>query len=350
MRGWRAKSVAILSSGPVRYASAVLRPRRHAAVAAAAIVLAVLGAGCSSGGAAGHGSSSLTAALGRVADTSSNRAQIWYDDTAALVRVAGRSWHRHRGFALLRGVGAPGLVPWAGQISAGIRVIDENYAIAAGTPPRGIGLLAGGQQAGRVTGYLARLGWKPHGRGLRAPPLRAVMGGSTIGAALDLPLAQVRADGQDLRYGYARTDLREVGQPAGRTLAGDPVVGALARCLGHVVAAWIGSYPPSPPLAPAEVAVGVRAPAGRASVPQAVGCSAWRSAAAAAAYRLDLDRALLGSGVDPVSHEPFSRLLPRASVHGVGGAQHLVSWQADSPGHAPLVFKMVETRDLPALP
>ncbi len=222
------------------------RPKRYAAAAAAAL-LAPLAAACSGGPGARPVDPSLTAALARVADTPGNRGQIWYDDTAALVRVTGRSWSRHGAFAALRGLGAPGLASAAPQISAGIDLIGDTYAISAGRPPDAVGLLAGGQRPAKVTRYLAALGWRRHGRGLAAPPFAAAVRGSTAEALIALPLARVAAAGTDLRYGYRGASLRQIGSPRGRTLAADPLVDALARGLGPVAAAWIGSYPAGRP-------------------------------------------------------------------------------------------------------
>jgi hypothetical protein len=327
------------------------RPKRYAAAAALAL-LAPLAAACSGGPGARPVDPSLTAALARVADTPGNRQQVWYDDTAALVRVAGRSWSRHGAYAALRGLGAPGLASSAPQISAGIDLIGDTYAISAGRPPAAVGLLAGGQRPAKVIRYLKALGWRRHGRGLAAPPFAAAVKGSTAEALIALPLALVAAAGTDLRYGYPAASLRQIGSPRGRTLAADPLVDALARGLGPVAAAWIGTYPAGRTAAgpaPALAAVGVRAPAAGRSVPVAVGCTAWADAAAAAAYRRALQRALLGGGLNPVTRQPFRRLLRHAAVRAAGGRHHLVCWQARTPGQGLLVFSMAGQHDLPGL-
>ena len=338
------------------------RPKRYAAAAALAL-LAPLAAACSAGPGARPLDPSLTAALARVADTPGNRRQIWYDDTAALVRVAGRSWHRHGAYAALRGLGAPGLAAAAPQISAGIDLIGDTYAISAGRPPAAVGLLAGGQRPARVRRYLTALGWRRHGRGLAAPPFAAAVRGSTAETLIALPLARVAAAGTDLRYGYPGASLRQIGSPRGRTLAADPLVDAIAHGLGPVAAAWIGAYPAGPAgdtasgtagraaagPAPVLAAVGVRAPAAARSAPVAVGCTAWPGAAAAAAYRRALQQALLGGGRNPVTRRPFRRVLRHATVRAADGRYHLVCWQARTPGQGLLVFSMAGQHDLPGL-
>lgn len=321
------------------------RATRCAAVTAAALL--TLTTACSGGSGAGTG---LQAALGRVADTSGNRSQIWYDDTARLVSLAGTGASQ-KGFAPLRGMGAATIaqVPQLLAPATGISIYAENYAITAGAPPRDVSLLAGGQNAGTVTSRLTRLGWKRKGSMLAAPsPL--TMKNASANAIYALNLAQVTASGSDIRYGGQHADLGQIGQPGGKTLASDPVISALASCLGDVVTAWIGSYTQAGlRTAPAEVAVGVLKPSGNSATPQAVACASWPSAAAAASYQRNLKTAL-ATGASLSRGERYSALLKHASVRNAGGPQHVVAWQAGTPGNAALVIEMVQNIDLPALP
>jgi hypothetical protein len=78
-------------------------------------------------------------------------------------------------------------------------------------------------------------------------------------------------------------------------------------------------------------------------------CVAWPTQAAAGTYALELGRALSG-GVSPDLGVPYSRLLSRPSVRDIGGNQHLVAWQAGTPGNAGLPIQMAEDAALPALP
>jgi hypothetical protein len=317
--------------------------------AAGAIILLTLTTACSSGSGGGN---SLQAALGRVSDTANTRTQIWYDDTAALVKLAGRAWASQTGFALLRGMGAFNLAPEAELLPAGpgINLLNEDYAISAGQPPREVGLVEGGQDAGRIKSGLSRLGWKPAGGKLVAPPAGSVRGSTAAGPSYTLHLAQVMVSGADVSYGDSQADLSQIGQPSGQTLAQDPRISALADCLGNVVASSIGIYNGGEQPAPAEVAVGIRSPASNTAAPRAVACVSWPSAAAASTYQANLRKALLGGGMSLTRDEPFSRLLTRATLHNVGGAQHVIAWQAATPGNAILVFSLLASEDLPALP
>jgi hypothetical protein len=78
-------------------------------------------------------------------------------------------------------------------------------------------------------------------------------------------------------------------------------------------------------------------------------CVAWPSQAAADRYASEVGRVLSG-GVSPDLGVPYSRLLKHPSVRDIGGSQHLVAWQADTPGNAGLAIQMVEDTALPALP
>ena len=364
--------------------------------AAMAPVLAGALAGCSLAARADGSQVSFQDALARIAATPASRSLIVYDDTGALVKLTGTSWTEQGGFAVLRGAGAGPLIQ-VGQLLAsnpGINLLSASYAITAGRPPQQVGLLAGGQQAQRISTGLARLGWIPAHGGLTGPSPDSVGGNQQYTAIYAVNLARVRTTGSDLRFGGAQADLGEIDRPSGPTLAADPRTKALAGCLGNVVAAEIdATYPggpagagaapaspgaspsgpasrsasPSPAASPstspstspsasggpgggrAVVAAGVRRPRAGTSTPQAVVCAAWPTQAAADKYASEL-RALLPGGVTPDLGVPYSRLLSRPSVRDTGGSQHLVAWQAATPGNAGLVLQMVEDTALPALP
>jgi hypothetical protein len=312
---------------------------------AAAGALGALVCACGSGGSGGG--TGLTAALSRVADTSNTRSQIYYDDTAALVELAGKRL-AGTGYAPLRGLGAGGLqsaIPEL-QSQADINVFDEQYAISTGTPPAVVGVLAGGQNAAQVTKDLTKQGWKRHGSQLVMLPLNLSnsLAGATAGT-----IARVQPSGSDVIYGMQAASLSQAGSPPGKTLAQNPLISALANCLGHVVAAGIFSNYTGPPQKPAAVAVGVTSPASNASVPHAVACVAWPSSGAASRYAANLRKALSG-GSSLTLNERWSALLSHASVTSIGGSQNVVEWQAQTPGSALAVFNMIDREDLPALP
>lgn len=314
------------------------------------LLAAALG-GCSSGG--GSGGDSLDAALAQVADTAGTRPQIAYDNTAELVKLAGRGPTATRGFGVLRGWGAPTL---GGSLAilpgdTGVSLLKEDYSISAGFPPQVVTLVHGGQSGSLVTSHLSKLGWKQHGGTLVGPPFST--GVSSKASLYVEAMHVVRTTGSDATFGGTRANLSEIGTPKGSTLADNPIIKALASCLGDVVAAQIG-------LAggeggdlggrhPAAVAVGVRTPSSNSATPQAVTCVAWSSQGGAVQYTADARNALT-SGLSAAVNRPFSTLLSHPSVKDLGGSQHIVQWQADTSSRADLIFVMYEQKDLPALP
>jgi hypothetical protein len=319
--------------------------------ASAIIVLACSLGSCSSGsgGSGPIAGSSLQAALSHVADTPATRAAIAYDDTSALVQLAGTDPGATKGFAQIRGWGAASLADMMVSLSGdtGISVFGEDYSITAGNPPQALTLLHGGQDASLVTSSLTKLGWKQNGGMLVGPAYPA--GGSGNATDYALQLHVVQASGSDLTFGGSAANLSQIGSPSGSTLAGDPLVAALASCLGDVVAAQVQVGGDLGGRNPVAVAVGVAAPASNAATPHAVACVAWPSQAGATQYAADARKAL-SSGSSLATNQPFSAVLANPSVTSIGGSQHIVQWQADTPGRADRIFQMYLDRDLPGLP
>ena len=318
--------------------------------ATAILATAVAVAGCSSGsgGAGGSAGTGLDVALASVADTAAARAGVSYDDTAELVRLSGASLGATKGFALLRGWGSS-VMDLAVQLpgDTGISVLAEDYAISAGNPPRMVTLLHGGQSASLVNSRLAKLGWKQGNGALVGPSLDGA--GSQQTAMYIVPMHLVRADGADVWLGESGVGVGQLGAPSGSTLASDPLISALANCLGDVVAAQIQVGGALGGDGPAAVAIGVRTPASNTATPHAVACVAWSSQAAAASYAADARKALT-HGRSLATDQPYAALLANPSVTTIGGGKHIVQWQADTPGRADQVFQMEEDLDLPALP
>jgi hypothetical protein len=320
-------------------------------LAIAIIVVAGTLGGCSGGSAqGGSGGTGLDTALATVADTAVTRAQISYDDTAELVRLSGTSPGTTKGFAVLRGWGASSLMDLAAQLSSdtGISVFTEDYAISAGNPPQMVTLLHGGQSASLVTSRLGKLGWKQDNGALSGPPPTGG-GGSDVTGLYALQMHVVRADGSDVRLGQSGASIGQLDSPSGSTLASNPLISALAGCLGDVVAAQIQVGGDLGGKSPAAVAIGVRRPASNTATPRAVACVAWSGQAAATQYTADARKAL-SSGMSLATLQPYSGLLSHASVTSISGSQNIVQWQADTPRRADQVFQMYLNRDLPALP
>ena len=111
-----------------------------------------------------------------------------------------------------------------------------------------------------------------------------------------------------------------------------------------------GSYSGQPVgRGPSEVAIGVLRPASNTATPRRVVCAAWPSGSAAKRYAGDVPEAISG---DPsiTGKQRYSAELTGSTVTTVGGGQHIVKWQADTPAGAGTVFGMMQLYDLPALP
>jgi hypothetical protein len=328
-----------------------MRPFAHVITVIVPVTLIAAVTGCSGGspsGAGGSGGTGLESALSRVADTANTRSEISYDNTAALVQLAGKNPATTKGFAELRGWGVPSVAEIAFMLpgEAGFNIYGEDYGISAGSPPRTVSLMAGGQSAAQLTSRLTGLGWKRSAGKLVGPsPVSA----SADAGPLALDAAQVLPTGSDADFGGTGATLSQIGSPQGATLATDPSIGALAQCLGNVVAASMFSGMYLGGKKPAAVAVGVTQPASNTATAHAVVCVSWSTQAAAAGYATDLRQAL-SSGVSPAADVRFSTLLTHATVTNVGGSEHVVEWQADTPQNAQTVFLMAEEIGLPALP
>jgi hypothetical protein len=330
------------------------------------LALALAVAGCAGGSAAtsrtpeGSGASLMTA-LAHVADTANNRSWIWYDDTAAIGPISGAGsspGYQRKGFASLRGIGTGTSTLESAQAAkdTGIDIYNEGYSISAGTLPRELTLVDGGQNAQVVSTGLGALGWRDNRGTLQAPPLSDFMapGGKSLAAASYRPiLDQVKASGSDVKYGDSGTDLDEIGSPSGPTLAGDPLISALANCLGDVVAAEFnvhGSYYGQPVgRGPVEAAIGILRPASNAATPRTVVCAAWQSESAASRYAADVRKAIF-SETSITGKQRYPTELTDSTVTVGGGGQHIVEWRADTPTGAATVFGMMQLYDLPALP
>jgi hypothetical protein len=291
----------------------------------------------------------LDAALARVADTAATRSQIAYDNTSELVKLSGSDPDTTKGFGVLRGWGASSLAEFLAVLTGdtGISLLKGDYAITAGKPPRMVTLVSGGQSGSLVTSHLTKLGWKQNGGMLTGPPFNS--GGSQKAAQYALPMHLVRTTGSDATVGGSGANLSQIGTPPGSTLASNPVIKALASCLGDVVAAQIGVGGNLGGGHPVAVAVGIRTPSSNSATPRAITCVAWSSQAGATKYTADARKALSG-GLSVATNQPFSALLSHPSVTDLGGSQHVVQWQADTSSRPELIFEMYEQIDLPALP
>ncbi|WP_154814101.1 hypothetical protein [Actinophytocola xinjiangensis] len=297
------------------------------------------------------GGSRLLLALDRVAATEDTRAWVTFDDTAALVELAGAEpGVDEGGHGSLRGYGAANLAPYVTVIEEqpGIALLDADFTVSAGQPPHLVGLVAGGQDGTRISEGLTGLGWTREEQTLVAPALGEV--DDARFASLTLQLAKARAEGSDLVYGGVGADLARIGEPTGETLADDPRTRALSDCLGDVVVAAVATPNLRATPQPTAVAVGVRAPSANTDTPHAVVCTSWSSESDAEKHHSLLDKAM-SDGASGATREPWSDLFADVTTDNLGGDQHVVSWDADTPGKPPtLVMNMLSKVDLPGFP
>lgn len=309
----------------------------------------------------GTGASLLTA-LAHVADSASSRSWIWYDDTAAIAQTAGtgsRPGYQPKGFGSLRGIGTGTSTLESAQAAkdTGINIYNEGYSITAGTLPKAMTLIHGGQNPVAVNVSLAALGWQDNRGTLQAPPpsvdMEEPVDSAIARRSYAFTLNQVKPSGPDVKFGNSGTNLDAIGSPSGPTLASDPLIGALANCLGDVVAAEFnvhGSYyGQRVGRGPVEVAIGVLRPASNTATPRTVVCAAWPSENAAKRYAGDVQQAI--STETPIAgKQSYSTTFTNVTVTRVGGGQHIVQWQADTRAGVGTVFGMMQLFELPALP
>jgi hypothetical protein len=300
---------------------------RFARSASAAVLFGVmaLSAGCSGGGTGGG----LETALARIQDTPAHREYIVYDNTAELVSLVGKGVRTDpTGFRALRGMGAPQLLASVVSPDTGLNMFAESYAITVGSRPL-LTLIAGGQDAARVTGAMTKLGWKKSADGtLTAPPESS---SGDAGQWTDI-MTKVHAVNSDVLVGGSgstNADLGQIGSPPGPTLADDPVTKGLAGCLGNVVAATIYR---SVGAGADGLGVGITTPPRATAVPHAEVCVSWPNQAAADAYAAKA-----------------RKYLTHATVTNVGGDTHVIKWEADSP-NVQTAFNMLLNFELPGPP
>jgi len=323
------------------------RPLAGLAAGAAAVAGMLLAAAC---GGSGSGAPSLSTpllrVLGRVAATATTRTYVSFDDTSGLTALVGKN--TFTGYGSLLFLGAPELGQSALVLDNGVALPDADYTVSAGLPPRTVSLVAGGQSSDKIDTALTKLGWTSRNGVLVAPPLGALAGNTA--PLLAEAMAQARTDGADLAYGQQSASLADVGHPSGATLAWDPIIGAVAGCLGDVVAATIvTTFPPNPGgITPSGVAVGIRRPGTKTDTPHAAVCAAFPDDATANRYAGKV-RDQLAHGVSARTASPYSSMLTHPAVTVVGGGEHLVSLQADTPDRPGLVLSLALHHDLPEL-
>jgi len=291
----------------------------------------------------------LLGALGQVRATDSTRLYVEYGDLAAIRRLSGTDQDKtdRDRFLGISGTGFSNLAPSAVPMTEDLRfdpsAMDE--ALVAGQPPDWVGVLWGDYDVEALDRELAD----------RGIPSAAALGGTRwrsgadrelrvegplTGIARTNELNNLRTAPDSFIYAPARAGLDWAVLPGADTLADDPVLAALAGCLGDVVAA-VFVRPEEDPTA---YAVGVRAPS--AAEVTDVACLAPTDAGTATRLR-DRVEGELADGSAPSTRQPWSELLPDASVDVVDGA--VVRIEAKPVGPVGRVLQMLFNRDLAAL-
>ncbi len=309
---------------------------------AALLALALFCAGCS-GDPAGE-ESGLRGALARAGADGNTRAYVEYGDVARLTALA-KDGKRFLGIS---GYGY-------GPIASTSRVMADELGfdpaamdggLVVGRPPDQAGVLWGDYDVDALDRELA-------GRGIPAEDSRGgrrwtsaadkeiKLDGPLAGVARTSELNDIRTAPGSFAYSSARAGLDLVTAPGGGTLADDPLMRRLSRCLGDVVAAVVTTAEGDA----TTYAVGIRAPSAR-DVTE-VACLAPGGDPKAVRDRVARE---LEDGSAPSTRQPWRELLPHASADLVQFGL-IVRIEAKPGPDDPVgrVMQMLQTRDLAAL-
>jgi hypothetical protein len=326
-----------------QYDRAVPRPALTITVAAV-----LLCAACSSadGFDLADESTGLRAALGRVAANDQTRQYVEYGDVAALSKLAadGERYQSVLGY---------GLSPLANtyKIMAEKLHFDPTKmdgAVLAGQPPNQAGVLWGDYDVDALERALADLDIpaEDSGDGKRwrsADDQEINFEGPLVDIVPTAGLNNIQTGPGVFAYSATRAGVDSVTAPGDATLAGDPLLGRLAGCLGDVSVAVLATKAEGDPMS---YAVGVRVTSDGAATE--VACIAPPEGDAKALRDSVEDE--LKNGVAPSVRKPWAELLPDATVALVE-QESVVRVEAKPAGDEPVgrVIQMLQQRDLPAL-
>ncbi|MFI6985714.1 hypothetical protein ACIBSV_45125 [Embleya sp. NPDC050154] len=201
-------------------------------------------AACGGGDSDDDGRTGLRGALDRVRDDESTRGWFEYGDTAAISKANGGGDFAGP-YGPLIGTGYPDLAAMRDQVAPalGFDPTKAHEAWSAGRPPYQGGVFVGGFDKGTVLGKLRELGGKPEPA---EPSVQRLRPDNEL--SLDDTLAQKLPLGinhfnvirvTDKQIGYGSTGRGADLGRGGTMLGADPVVRALANCLGKPLAAVI---------------------------------------------------------------------------------------------------------------
>lgn len=287
------------------------------------LVTALVLAGCA--GEDDEGSTGLLDALAKVRATEDSRRMVEFGAPSRL--PDGDRFMR------LVGYGYGQLAPSAELVreEVGLDLAAFDAGVVAGQPPRWVGAVWGDYDSAKVEGRLADLGAKREGQEFGGGTVWRsaeddevnVKDGPFKGIVRLNEFNTVHTSGTSFAYSPSAVGLDWVANPGDSTLAGDDVIGPLARCLGDVVAANLTGEGQG---------VGVRADG-----TEVVCLDAERAA---------VERALAGDV--PSTRQPWDELLPNAEVDESDGRTRITVPPSDDRP-AGRVLQLLHTQDVRAL-
>ncbi|GAA1978458.1 hypothetical protein [Catenulispora subtropica] len=294
--------------------------------AVALVAVALTAAGCSSGGSSDSGSGgapkSLAEALKSVHATAATRTELgWGDDGGG----NGRDFDQ---------VLSPVL---------GFSVTKQPFVLTVGRPPNQFNVVYGSFDPAAIGAKLQGLGYKPTDRGhgetqwLIRDDHRIDMSQQPEELAMTVSTYNViRVSKDRLVYGGATSDL-DAGLPAqSASLADDPVVGGVAKCLDKDAT---GMYDATT----VPIAVGV-GPNGTETI-----CVSAPDDATAKKYGDAFTKAVT-SGKSTVTEQPWSAMFTSPKVESLGGKGHVMRLTVtDVEASHPRLEKAMVTQDLMSL-
>ncbi|NDL59915.1 hypothetical protein [Phytoactinopolyspora mesophila] len=319
-------------TGPAHLARRRLMTVITATLAAAAVTLV----GCGSDDDGGQaGGTSLQQALSRVSATDATVTYIEFGDAERIREASGGSFKGVWGS--LDGWGSSTLAQYRRQVPEVLGIDPEaaQMYLTVGQPPETVTLLQGGQDAEAITSASTASGWTGEDTltlemdptqpiSISSPHIRPLADDVVVGGtAADLGV--VDADGEDT------------------TLAGAPVVGELADCLGDVFAAYFidsEAYP---------TALGVRPAEDDPESPVSIMCVLTPSVSDAERLAEEIP-STVAEGDMPSQGRPYAIMFEAAEAEILDG-EHVVRVELEHTDGAlaNVIFQMVFKRDLPVV-
>lgn len=347
------------------------RVGRLAAIVTTLAVAAGSAAACASSGTAGGGSgggggsTAFKTALQNIHTTAQTSGYIEFGDTAQLTKLNGGTSLASSGpFTRILGIGSDNLVSYESVLPplTGFAALSAASAIDVGSPPDAVGVLYGSYDPAAIGAKLRAWGYHSQDRGdgvtawiveddHKMDPSKL---DPTTGIGPGMPggwLNVIWVSKSRIAYAGATSDLAAALPAQSKPLSDDPVVGALADCLGPAVVAIVLTDPKQiNAKGVSAVAFGVTATS--ASDVREEICASATDAAGAQAIATGFTKAVTG-GQDFVTNQPWAKLLADPQTKVIGGPQNVAQLSAapaaGGQGNAGLVVNLVEQNDFAGL-